>query len=434
MSGEHAVGRVIARPFTGRPGAFGRTDGRRDFALAPPARSYLQELQRRWRRGARRRQDRRPVRRRRGRQLAPGRDQRAGARRASMSCSASSRAGLVFVNLIETDQVYGHRKDVARASPARCARSTRCLAGAARRLRADGPADRDRRPRRRSRATRAPTTRASTRRCWPSAARCWQRARGARRAWAAPRHDGPLADVGATVLRWLTGREAPTGSRARVHKLGAMPELPEVETISRQLAPLVEGRRAGADRDPRPALVAPAGAARSSRTRSGGASSAWAARQVLVWSFDGDVHLAQHLRMTGAVLCRSRPGAARTCACAWQLGAPWRPARRRAATPGDRRPAPLRHGRAAARLRGARGVLRRAPGPGAVRRALHRRAPARAGARAHARRSRRCCSTSARSRAWATSTPTRRCSARASTRCGRPGGCRASSTRACARA
>ncbi len=44
MSGEHAVGRVIARPFSGREGAFERTDGRRDFALAPPARSYLQEL------------------------------------------------------------------------------------------------------------------------------------------------------------------------------------------------------------------------------------------------------------------------------------------------------------------------------------------------------------------------------------------------------
>ncbi len=45
MSGEHAVGRVIARPFTGEVGAFKRTDGRRDFALAPSGRSYLQELQ-----------------------------------------------------------------------------------------------------------------------------------------------------------------------------------------------------------------------------------------------------------------------------------------------------------------------------------------------------------------------------------------------------
>jgi phosphopentomutase len=35
------VGRVIARPFTGRPGAFERLPARRDFALAPPSRSYL---------------------------------------------------------------------------------------------------------------------------------------------------------------------------------------------------------------------------------------------------------------------------------------------------------------------------------------------------------------------------------------------------------
>src|SRR5687767_1382915 len=45
MSGEHAVGRVIARPFRGEPGAFVRTEGRKDIALPPPARSYMDELQ-----------------------------------------------------------------------------------------------------------------------------------------------------------------------------------------------------------------------------------------------------------------------------------------------------------------------------------------------------------------------------------------------------
>ena len=43
MSGEHAVGRVIARPFQGAPGPFSRTRGRRDFSVAPPGRSYLEE-------------------------------------------------------------------------------------------------------------------------------------------------------------------------------------------------------------------------------------------------------------------------------------------------------------------------------------------------------------------------------------------------------
>lgn len=35
LSGEHAVGRVIARPFTGRSGAYIRTANRRDFSLSP---------------------------------------------------------------------------------------------------------------------------------------------------------------------------------------------------------------------------------------------------------------------------------------------------------------------------------------------------------------------------------------------------------------
>jgi phosphopentomutase len=36
LDGEHRVGRVIARPFTGPPGAFTRTTDRRDFSVPPP--------------------------------------------------------------------------------------------------------------------------------------------------------------------------------------------------------------------------------------------------------------------------------------------------------------------------------------------------------------------------------------------------------------
>lgn len=43
LRGEHAVGRVIARPFVGRPGAFKRTAGRKDFSLAPPGRTLLDQ-------------------------------------------------------------------------------------------------------------------------------------------------------------------------------------------------------------------------------------------------------------------------------------------------------------------------------------------------------------------------------------------------------
>src|SRR5262249_49850083 len=44
LVGPHAVGRVIARPFAGEPGAYRRTARRRDFSLAPPAPTVLDRL------------------------------------------------------------------------------------------------------------------------------------------------------------------------------------------------------------------------------------------------------------------------------------------------------------------------------------------------------------------------------------------------------
>jgi len=44
LTGEHAVGRVIARPFEGEPGAFVRRPERRDFSLPPPGRTALEHL------------------------------------------------------------------------------------------------------------------------------------------------------------------------------------------------------------------------------------------------------------------------------------------------------------------------------------------------------------------------------------------------------
>ena len=46
MVGEHAVGRVIARPFTGQTGDFQRTPNRRDFSLEPPSDTVLDLLKR----------------------------------------------------------------------------------------------------------------------------------------------------------------------------------------------------------------------------------------------------------------------------------------------------------------------------------------------------------------------------------------------------
>ncbi len=82
-----------------------------------------------------------------------------------------------------------------------------------------------------------------------------------------------------------------------------MPELPEVETIRRQLAPLVEGRalecvevldaRWSRPRAPEELSAALTGRVVERLGRRG---------KYLLWSFSGDVHLAQHLRMTGSVL------------------------------------------------------------------------------------------------------------------------------------
>jgi len=204
MSGEHAVGRVIARPFTGAPGAFERTEGRRDFALPPPSRSYLQELS-----------DAGVATHGVGKisdlfagvgvdRSYPGSTNELALASVRKLLGEVDR-GLVFVNLIETDQVYGHRKDCAGFHRALRAIDTelrewlsRLLAGDLLIVTADHGVD-----------PAHPGT-DHTREYAPLLALTGEMAR--RRAageWGGgARHDGPLADVGATVLRWLTGRDA----------------------------------------------------------------------------------------------------------------------------------------------------------------------------------------------------------------------------------
>ncbi len=45
LTGPHTVGRVIARPFEGEPGAFVRSPERRDFSVPPPGATVLDRLQ-----------------------------------------------------------------------------------------------------------------------------------------------------------------------------------------------------------------------------------------------------------------------------------------------------------------------------------------------------------------------------------------------------
>jgi phosphopentomutase len=195
MVGEHAVGRVIARPFAGPPGAFARTDGRKDLALDPPGRSYLQELQ----------ADGIPV-------HTVGKvgsvfnhvgvdEEHPGA--TNVAAIDSTRAlidgldgGLVFTNLVETDQVYGHRQDVIGFH-----RALRQIDAAVGEWRARLDAERDLLVLTADHGC-DPTTPGTdhTREHAPLLADF--AGHGGRR------HDGPLADVGASVLDWLAGRRA----------------------------------------------------------------------------------------------------------------------------------------------------------------------------------------------------------------------------------
>jgi phosphopentomutase len=104
------VGRVIARPFIGEPGSYQRTYNRRDFSLLPPADNSLTRL------------------------VAAGvpvvgvgkiEDIYAGigvteslhsegnddGMRIVTECARERETGLVFVNLVDFDMLYGHRRD-----------------------------------------------------------------------------------------------------------------------------------------------------------------------------------------------------------------------------------------------------------------------------------------------------------------------------------
>jgi phosphopentomutase len=106
------VGRVIARPFVGQPGAFTRTANRHDFAAPPPEPTLLDRLA----------AARVPV-------HAVGKihDLFAGRGTSTTQPTASdddgmdaieallarTDGGLVFANLVDFDTLYGHRNDVA---------------------------------------------------------------------------------------------------------------------------------------------------------------------------------------------------------------------------------------------------------------------------------------------------------------------------------
>jgi phosphopentomutase len=111
LQGEHGVSRVIARPFTGEPGAWVRTANRKDLSLPPPGPTLLDRL-------AERHIPR----------LGVGKVDDLFAGRAISSIHTATNAeayglieagllamhrGLLLANVIEFDQSWGHRNDVA---------------------------------------------------------------------------------------------------------------------------------------------------------------------------------------------------------------------------------------------------------------------------------------------------------------------------------
>lgn len=111
LTGPHAVGRVIARPFTGEPGAFVRTKDRQDFSLEPTSATYLDLLAER---GV-------PV-------IGIGKihqifagqgvteEHKVASNAENLDLVArflrQGREGLIFTNLVDFDMLWGHRNDL----------------------------------------------------------------------------------------------------------------------------------------------------------------------------------------------------------------------------------------------------------------------------------------------------------------------------------
>jgi phosphopentomutase len=111
LDGPHKVGRVIARPFTGTPGKFRRTERRHDYAVEPPKPMLLDVLK-----------DRgvpvfgigkiHDIYNGRGvENYATTKNNTDGMEKITAALTAQSR-GLIFANLVDFDMLYGHRKDV----------------------------------------------------------------------------------------------------------------------------------------------------------------------------------------------------------------------------------------------------------------------------------------------------------------------------------
>jgi phosphopentomutase len=110
LTGEHAVGRVIARPFVGVPGNFTRTEGRRDFSLEPSGVTILDSLKASGKAvmGVGKIED---IFAHRGLTASDHTGNNMAGVDAIMKFLDTDEEGLIFANLVDFDSLYGHRND-----------------------------------------------------------------------------------------------------------------------------------------------------------------------------------------------------------------------------------------------------------------------------------------------------------------------------------
>jgi phosphopentomutase len=111
LKGPHEVGRVIARPFVGTSGKYVRTPNRKDYAVPPPPGMLLDQLADRnvIVHGVGKIHD---VFLGRGIQRSEKTKSNADGMEKTLAAIWQTPEGLVFVNLVDFDQQYGHRNDV----------------------------------------------------------------------------------------------------------------------------------------------------------------------------------------------------------------------------------------------------------------------------------------------------------------------------------
>jgi phosphopentomutase len=110
LQGEHAVGRVIARPFIGQPGHFVRTANRRDWSLPPPGETVLDRIKAAGYavQAVGKIED---LFAGRGITWAEHTEDNMHGVEVTLRCMATEEPGLIFTNLVDFDMRWGHRNN-----------------------------------------------------------------------------------------------------------------------------------------------------------------------------------------------------------------------------------------------------------------------------------------------------------------------------------